>query len=116
MADATRITIPATLRSRVMRRAWEIFRETYDFPRMPFRSIGRACFQWALKAAWAEAQRLAALAAYGVGHLNQMLVTLDTPVHRVGLSTSMWGRSDELIERARQRREITAALAFAPSF
>ena len=38
----------------VMNRAWTIFRETYNYPRMPFRFIGRPCFAWALRKAWAE--------------------------------------------------------------
>jgi hypothetical protein len=37
-----------------MSRAWAIFRETYNYPRIPFRSIGRQCFAWALRKAWAE--------------------------------------------------------------
>lgn len=32
------------LASRVMRRAWAIFRKSYNYPNVPFRSIGRKCF------------------------------------------------------------------------
>jgi hypothetical protein len=38
----------------VMSRAWAIFRATYHYTAIPFRSIGRKCFAWALRAAWAE--------------------------------------------------------------
>src|SRR5215207_745499 len=50
-ADSANTTVAPA----VMTRAWAIFRETYDYPRMPFRSLGRRCFVWALRAAWAEA-------------------------------------------------------------
>jgi len=54
----------SSVRSDVMSRAWAIFRETYGYPRLPFRSIGRKCFGWSLRKAWAEkrqAEKLAAL-------------------------------------------------------
>jgi hypothetical protein len=47
----------------IMRRAWAIFRETYGYPSIPFRSIGRECFGWALRKAWAEARAAAELSA-----------------------------------------------------
>jgi hypothetical protein len=43
-----------------MRRAWE----TYRYPHIKFSDIGRKCFAWALRKAWAEvreARRVAAL-------------------------------------------------------
>jgi hypothetical protein len=47
----------------VMTRAWEIFRRTYRYPQIKFASIGRDCFAWALRQAWAEARTAARLAA-----------------------------------------------------
>lgn len=47
----------------IMIRAWAIFRETYGYPAVPFRSIGRACFTWALRRAWHEAREAARVAA-----------------------------------------------------
>ncbi|MBS7702697.1 hypothetical protein [Chelatococcus asaccharovorans] len=39
-------------RAAIMRAAWAIFREVYRFPAVPFASIGRKCFAWALREAW----------------------------------------------------------------
>jgi hypothetical protein len=51
----------------VMALAWAIFRQTYNpWGTMPFRSIGRQCFAWALREAWRrqrEADRVAAIPA-----------------------------------------------------
>ena len=53
-------------RAQIMKRAWAIFRATYNYPAVPFRSIGRPCFAWALRRAWQEAQATAAMAAIPV--------------------------------------------------
>ena len=47
----------------VMTAAWRIFRETYNYPAIPFRSIGRQCFVWALKEAHRRAREAARIAA-----------------------------------------------------
>ena len=45
-----------------MSRAWAIFRKTYHYPQVKFADIGRKCFAWALRQAWArEAARVVAL-------------------------------------------------------
>lgn len=44
-------------------RAKAIFAKTYNYPAVPFRSIGRKCFAWALAQAKAEAARAAKIAA-----------------------------------------------------
>ena len=41
-------------RTQIMVRAWAIFRETYNYPRIRFSSIGRTCFNSCLRAAWTE--------------------------------------------------------------
>lgn len=43
-------------RSQIMKDAWAIFREAYNYPSTPFLSIGRHCFAWALKEAWRRAR------------------------------------------------------------
>jgi hypothetical protein len=55
--------MPKIDRSTVMRRAWAIFRETYKYPKIKFSDIGRNCFGWALRQAWAEARQAARTAA-----------------------------------------------------
>lgn len=115
MAQATcdHTTISAALRARIMSRAWAIFREKYNYPRVPFRSIGKACFAWALKMAWHEARETARLAAEGIERLRSGLVAIETPRHRVGLSTSYTGRAEEIVARANTVRLYRAALELA---
>ena len=56
--------LSATARKSVMARAWAIFRAQYHYGSgIPFKSIGRSCFAWALQTAWHEIRREAALAA-----------------------------------------------------
>lgn len=55
--------MPKFNRKAIMARAWDIFRETYLYPRIKFSSIGRACFGWALRTAWAEAKEAARIAS-----------------------------------------------------
>jgi hypothetical protein len=58
-----RQTIKGMNRQTIMTRAWAIFRKTYGFPAVPFRSLGRECFGWALRTAWHEAREAARIAA-----------------------------------------------------
>ncbi|CAH1661643.1 conserved hypothetical protein [Hyphomicrobiales bacterium] len=46
-------------RAAIMRAAWAIFRESYNYPRIPFASIGRKCFAWALREAWRRGREAA---------------------------------------------------------
>lgn len=106
--------IPASLRSRIMSRAWEIFRETYNYPRVPFSGIGRACFAWALKRAWSEARDAVDLAArHNAETLKIWIAETRQPAHRVGLSSSYAGSSRDLMERMDRRRRFERALAVA---
>jgi hypothetical protein len=50
-------------KSKIMLTAWQIFRETYHYPAIPFKSIGRACFGWALSEAYRRARETARIAA-----------------------------------------------------
>ena len=50
-------------RKQIMSRAWAIFRQTYRYPAIPFASIGRPCFAWALRMAWREAKEAVRRAA-----------------------------------------------------
>jgi hypothetical protein len=55
--------MPKIDRAALMTRAWAIFRQSYKFPQIKFSDIGRNCFAWALKQAWAEAREAARVAA-----------------------------------------------------
>ena len=57
-------------KSDLMRAAWQLFRQHYGFGSreaggrgLSFRRIGRTCFGWCLKKAWADARQRARLAA-----------------------------------------------------
>jgi hypothetical protein len=50
-------------RAEVMKRAWQLFRERYAYPKIAFSSIGRHCFDSCLKAAWQEAKERACYAS-----------------------------------------------------
>lgn len=67
-------------RRTVMARAWAIFRETYRYPSIPFRSIGRGCFGWALKMAWIEARKAARLAALSADAKAARIVELNDAI------------------------------------
>lgn len=110
---STPSSIPSALRVRVMARAWEIFRETYAYPAVPFRSIGRACFASALRSAWAELREIVRLAAFGVEALKRSIAFASEPRHRVGLSTSYGETAAESAERRRCLGLYTAALNLA---
>jgi len=76
--------MPRINRSAVMIRAWAIFRQTYLYPRIKFSAIGRKCFAWALRQAWAEireASRTKAMApavkAERIEVLQSLIATAD---------------------------------------
>ena len=52
-----------SIQADAMRRAWAIFRRTYNFPQIKFLDIGRPCFAWALRQAWVEAKEAARISA-----------------------------------------------------
>ena len=80
-------------KSAIMSRAWAIFRERYNYPAIPFRSIGRPCFAWALCEAWREARDAAAVWP----KLNSSSATLDQAEPNCGeLATACLARLNAL--------------------
>jgi hypothetical protein len=59
--------MPKIDRAALMRHAWAIFRQTYKYPLIQFKDIGRNCFAWALRQAWSEARAAARVAAIPAG-------------------------------------------------
>ena len=112
MANAADTTIPSTLRRKVMARAWEIFRVTYNYPRIPFRSIGRRCFASCLRRAWAEARETVRLAASGVDRLKAAISELSTETHATGLSTRFASSYTASLARSTQSAAYARALEF----
>ena len=80
--------LPKIDRSALMRRAWEIFRQTYKYPQIKFSDIGRQCFVWALRKAWAEAREAARLAATSPLVKAERIETLQTLIAHAGFIDS----------------------------
>lgn len=88
----------------VMRRAWAIFSRTYNFPLIPFRSIGRQCFSACLRMAWDEARRAAAMAARPLADLQARAEDLRRQIEYLAMAP--FG-----IDAGRERARLNAALA-----
>jgi len=73
-----------TIQADAMRRAWAIFRRTYNFPQIKFSDIGRKCFAWALGQAWVEAREAARLAALSPAIKAERIETLETLISHAG--------------------------------
>src|SRR5260370_42369464 len=67
-----------------MRRAWAIFRRTYNYPAIKFSDIGRKCFAWALRQAWVEAREAARVAAMAPAAKADRIETLHALIARAG--------------------------------
>lgn len=80
--------LPKIDRAALMRRAWEIFRQTYNYPRINFSDIGRKCFAWALRKAWVEAREAARLAAMAPTAKAERIETLQTLIAHAGFIDS----------------------------
>jgi hypothetical protein len=74
--------MPKIDRGALMRRAWEIFRETYKYPQIKFSDMGRKCFAWALRKAWEEAREAARIAAIPAQERAERVETLQTLIER----------------------------------
>jgi hypothetical protein len=74
--------MPKFDRGAVMRRAWAIFRQTYRYPQIKFRDIGRNCFACALKQAWREAREAARVAAIPAAERAERIQTLQDSIER----------------------------------
>src|ERR1700704_595253 len=88
-----------------MRRAWVIFRRTYNFPQIKFSDIGRKCFAWALRQAWVEAREAARLAALSPAVKAERIETLNALIASAGYieSGSQWkGTITRLRDEIRQ--------------
>jgi hypothetical protein len=67
-----------------MRRAWEIFRQTYCYPQIKFADIGRRCFAGCLRQAWVEAREAARVAALTPEEKAGRIETLNYLIQRSG--------------------------------
>lgn len=107
--------LPPSLRARVMRRAWEMFRNSYGYPGVPFRSIGQHCFNAVLRLAWEEAREIARMATYGVERLQALKEAASQPYFGTGIRTHFWEAPEKLLARLHAIRLYDAALALAVS-
>jgi hypothetical protein len=74
--------MPKIDRAALMRRAWGIFRQTYKYPQIKFNDIGRKCFAWALRKAWAEANEAKRLADLAPAVKAERIATLQGLIER----------------------------------
>jgi hypothetical protein len=83
-------TVPKkqSIQADAMRRAWAIFRRTYNFPAIKFSDIGRKCFAWALRQAWVAAREAARLAALSVTAKADRIETLQGLIAHAGFIDS----------------------------
>src|SRR5688572_17892581 len=94
-----------------MARARAVFRETYDFPRMPFRSIGRKCFASALRMAWGEHRAAAILAAKPTEKLLTVVQVADRDLAALPLKSFRHNTEAEERRLSTIRRTTAAELA-----
>src|ERR1700682_2880217 len=78
------VTMKQSIQADAMRRAWAIFRRTYNFPRIKFSDIGRDCFAWALRQAWVEAREAARVAALSPAAKADRIATLESLIAYAG--------------------------------
>jgi hypothetical protein len=74
--------MPEIDRCALKQRAWAIFRETYKYPLIKFKDIGRKCFAWALRRAWEEARESAQIAAIPMQVRAECIETLQGLIGR----------------------------------
>jgi hypothetical protein len=80
--------MPKINRAALMVSAWAIFRQTYQYPQIKFKDIGRACFAWALKQAWIEAKEAARVAALSPAVKLERIETLQGLIQRASFIDS----------------------------
>ena len=91
-------------RGAIMRRAWEFFRARFNYPTVPFRSIGRHCFRGCLLFAWQEHREVTEMATTPTDQLAALAETYAQEL--VALQYTGWGTNVQ-----RTRGGIRAALA-----
>ena len=99
------------VRSDPMSRAWEIFRQTYGYPRIPFQSIGRSCFAWSLRKAWAERRQAEKLAGLSDAELGEIIVNTEAEIET--LKYRGWGCD---VQREKTRLQDAARPYVAEQF
>ncbi|WP_246663758.1 hypothetical protein [Tardiphaga sp. vice278] len=100
-------------RTNVMTRAWAMFRQAYNYPRIKFASIGRKCFASCLRAAWAEARKAAKVSAMPAAAKAARIVELTDTIRFAPFSES-WRQASREISAARAElaRLTTATAAY----
>jgi hypothetical protein len=97
-----------SIQADAMRRAWVIFRQTYNFPAIKFSDIGRTCFAWALRQAWVEAREVARVAAMTPAVKAERIDTLQTLIDRAGYIDSGPQWKATIREHRDEIRQLTA--------
>jgi hypothetical protein len=98
-----------SIQADAMRRAWAIFRRTYNFPQIKFSDIGRKCFAWALRQAWVEAREAARVAALSPVEKAERIETLQTLIAHAGFIDSGPQCKATIREHRDEIRQLQAA-------
>jgi hypothetical protein len=99
----------SSIQQDAMRRAWAIFRQTYNFPQIKFSDIGRKCFAWALRQAWVEVREAARVAALSPGAKADRIEALQTLIAYAGYIDSGPQWKATIREHRDEIRQLQAA-------
>jgi len=91
------------------RRAWQIFRETYHYPTIPFKNIGRPCFGWALSEAYRQAREAARFAAIPATVKAERAAALRFDLIRADYIDNFFQREAARVEIKRKLSALVAA-------
>lgn len=72
----------------VMRRAWQVLRDTHGFGRISGIAFSRSAFASCLRTAWAEARKAAAILAMSAAERAARLADLAADLEWAGMSSS----------------------------
>lgn len=93
--------------AQIMTRAWAMFREAYGYPAIKFSSIGRPCFNYCLRKAWAESRESAKLAAVSLADRTAQIESLASALALAPYSDARnySGRADAIQSRIDRLQE-----------
>lgn len=100
--------MPKFDRASIMRRAWALFRQTYRYPDIPFRSIGRPCFTSCLRKAWAEARKATDVAGTPADVKATRIAALQSAINLESYSENWSQARVNIAAMAQEIRQLTA--------
>lgn len=95
--------------SKIMLAAWQIFRDAYHYPAVPFASIGRQCFAWALREAHRQARERRRLASIPADIKAARVAALNSERQRASFIASWRQAQNRIAEIDRELSALQAA-------